>query len=65
MITDAEEAARQAVLLATGRPVRTADGGAVTLRCSTICVHGDTPGAGVVARRVREALLGAGVLRVG
>lgn len=65
VITDAEEAARQAVLLATGRPVRTVSGGAVTLGCSTICVHGDTPGAVVVARRVREALLGAGVLRVG
>jgi len=65
LIEDAEEAARQAVALALGEPVRTANGGEVVLRCSTICVHGDTPGSAVIARRVREALMGVGVLRVG
>lgn len=53
------EAAAQAVLLAGGR-VRAADG-YVSVPCETICVHGDTPSALDVARRVRGALEGAGV----
>lgn len=46
-VLDAEEAARQGVALAA--------------HVDSLCVHGDTPGAASVARRVREALLGAGV----
>jgi 5-oxoprolinase (ATP-hydrolysing) subunit A len=43
-----EEAAEQAVAVATGGAVR------------SICVHGDSPDAPVVARRVRASLVGAG-----
>lgn len=46
-VLDAEAAARQAVALAP--------------RVDSLCVHGDTPGAAFVARRVREALVEAGV----
>jgi UPF0271 protein len=46
-LLDADGAARQAVALAD--------------RVDSICVHGDTPGAAGVARRVREALVSAGV----
>lgn len=31
-------------------------------RCETLCVHGDSPGAAVIARAVREALAARGLL---
>jgi len=46
-LLDADAAERQAATLAG--------------RVDSLCVHGDTPGAAVVAQRVREALLAAGV----
>jgi UPF0271 protein len=33
----------------------------VALEVDTICIHGDTPGAPVLAARVRDALTAAGV----
>ncbi len=42
--------------------VQTADGKEVALRIDTICVHGDTPGAADLARRLRAALTGAGAI---
>lgn len=49
VITEAGAAAEQAVALARSGKVR------------TICVHGDTPGAIAIARRVRDALEDAGI----
>ena len=46
-LLDADAAAQQAAALAG--------------RVDSLCVHGDTPGAALVARRVRDALLAAGV----
>jgi UPF0271 protein len=37
-------------------------GAPVALRASTLCVHGDTPGARAVAEAVRKALETAGVV---
>jgi UPF0271 protein len=37
------------------------DGTRVPIDVDTICVHGDTPGAAALARRIREALTQAGV----
>jgi UPF0271 protein len=55
LLTDPEEAARQAVTLARGFVI--ARGGArVEVEADTICFHGDTPGAPEIARRVRESL---------
>lgn len=42
--------------------VQTADGQEVALRIDTICVHGDTPGAADLTRRLRAALTGAGAI---
>jgi UPF0271 protein len=42
--------------------VQTADGQEVALRIDTICVHGDTPGAADLTRRLRAALAGAGAI---
>lgn len=49
VIEDAEEAARSALRLAQSGLVR------------TLCVHGDTPGAVQIARRVRAPLQAAGI----
>ena len=48
LLTDPDEAAAQAVRLAAGGAVR------------SLCVHGDTPGAPAVARRVHERLRAEG-----
>jgi 5-oxoprolinase (ATP-hydrolysing) subunit A len=53
-------AARAAQMVARGR-VTAIDGTQVTLRAETICVHGDTPGAVALIRRIRESLAAAGV----
>ena len=41
--------------------VRSVDGHDVEVEASSVCIHGDTPGAVVMARRVRAALEAAGV----
>lgn len=61
MIDDPAEAAAQAVAIATGKEIRDAAGGFLSVRAETICVHSDTPGAVRIARAVREALLRARV----
>jgi 5-oxoprolinase (ATP-hydrolysing) subunit A len=37
------------------------DGTRVPVDVQTICVHGDTPGAAVLASRIRRALSDAGI----
>ena len=41
--------------------VEAEDGSTVQVRCDSLCVHGDTPGAVAIARAVRSALEAAGV----
>jgi 5-oxoprolinase (ATP-hydrolysing) subunit A len=60
VIDDIETAVAQAVKIATKGKVDIRSGGMLQLRADTICVHGDRPDAGVFARRLREALEGAG-----
>ena len=60
--TDEEkDVARQAVALATRQQVFAAGGAWIDLPCRTLCLHGDTPGAVDLARRVRTELEAAGV----
>ena len=61
LLTDPDEAATQAVSIATGGAVTAEDGSRVGLRAETICCHGDTPGAVEIAAAVRSALEAAGV----
>lgn len=61
VLHDADEIARRCVAMATGYPVTDVDGGELVLQPSSICVHGDTPGAVAIARAVRDALTDAGV----
>jgi 5-oxoprolinase (ATP-hydrolysing) subunit A len=61
VLHDAAEIADRCLAMATGEPIRDVEGGSLTLRPGSICVHGDTPGAVEIARQVREALTAAGV----
>ena len=61
LLTDPDEAAAQAVSLARDGFARASDGTRLSLRPDSICLHGDTPGAAVIARRVSERLREEGV----
>src|SRR5512143_3922630 len=54
LLTNPEEAAAQAVTLARDGFVRARDGSRLAIEADTICLHGDTPGAPEIARRIRE-----------
>ena len=61
VIHDPDLVAAQAVRMAVEGRVAAADGTDVATPVRSICVHGDTPGAVELARRVRAALSGAGL----
>lgn len=61
VMVDPSEVAARAVAIATSGTVTSRDGAIVEVRADSICVHGDTPGALVLARAVRDALESAGV----
>jgi 5-oxoprolinase (ATP-hydrolysing) subunit A len=61
LVTDPAEAADRAVRLVCDGEVETLDGGSLYLEPSTLCVHGDTPGATEVARAVKSALEAKGI----
>jgi UPF0271 protein len=61
VIDDANLVVERAVSIARDRIVVAADGTRVRLEVETICVHGDTPGAALLAARIRQALNDAGI----
>ena len=61
VLHDPQLIAARAVQLVVDGTVTTLDGTTIPARVESLCVHGDTPGAGDIARAVREALLAAGV----
>ncbi len=61
LITDPDEAAEQAVLLARDHAVVASDGSRLPLRAETLCLHGDTPGAAAIARRIHERFRAEGI----
>ena len=61
VIDDEEIVVSRAVAIARERMVIATDGTRVPLDVQTICVHGDTPGAAVLASRIRQALGDAGI----
>lgn len=61
VVTDADEVAARAVSLAADHRVVATDGSWIPVAASSICIHGDTPGSAVLARRVRDALADAGI----
>jgi UPF0271 protein len=62
VLTEPEEVASQAVAIARDGVVTADSGEAVPLRADTLCLHGDTPHAVVLARAVRDALSEAGIV---
>lgn len=61
VIHDPEEAARRTLAMVRDRVVTSLSGQAIPVEPDTVCVHGDTPGAVAMARRIRAALEGAGI----
>jgi len=61
VMTEVPEVVRRAVGMARGHTVTCVDGSSVSVRADTICIHGDTPGAAMLARAVRDALRQAAI----
>lgn len=61
VVHEEDEVVRRSVSMALGEGVTAADGNHVPVAARSLCVHGDTPGAAALARRVRQALEDAGV----
>lgn len=61
VLHDSDEVVARAVRMASGGEVIATDGSLIQLRADTICVHGDTPGAADLARKVRGGLEAAGI----
>jgi len=59
--TDPEAAAAQALSIARDGFVTALDGTRVEVKARTLCIHGDTPAAPAIARRIREVLQQEGV----
>jgi len=61
VLTDPDEVADRMLRLVTEREMIAVDGRIVMVEADSICVHGDTPGAVEMARRVRRTVEAAGV----
>jgi len=61
VVHDATLVVERAVRMVRDGVVLTAAGGEVALKVETICVHGDTPGAPELTRRIRAGLEAAGI----
>ena len=61
VLIDPEEVAGQVRSLVTDSEVRASDGSRIAVSFGTLCVHGDTPGAVTLARRIRQELAALGV----
>ncbi|MFJ7298076.1 LamB/YcsF family protein [Streptomyces collinus] len=61
VIHDPDEIARRTLRMVTEGVIRSIGGHDVPVDCDTVLLHGDTPGAIALARRIREELLAADV----
>ncbi|MFI6769096.1 LamB/YcsF family protein [Streptomyces sp. NPDC050355] len=61
VIHDPDEVVKRAVGMARDHAVTSRDGRRVAVAARSLCLHGDTPGAAGLARRVRSELTAAGV----
>ncbi|GAA4219983.1 UPF0271 protein [Streptosporangium album] len=61
VLHDPAEVAARAVRMVTAGTVTAVDGSEVAMDARSICVHGDTPDAVLLARAIRDGLLAAGV----
>jgi len=61
VIQDEAEIAARTVRMVTEGVIRSVSGHDIPVECDTVLLHGDTPGALALARRVRADLIAAGV----
>lgn len=61
VLEDPKEVVRRCLRLVQDGKVSDVDGGVVAVRARSLCVHGDTPGAVDLARRIRAALTDADI----
>jgi len=61
LLHEPEDAAKQAVSIATHGKLLAQDGSEISVSAQTLCIHGDTPGSNKIAASVVEALRAAGV----
>ncbi|MEC4018530.1 LamB/YcsF family protein [Streptomyces sp. H27-D2] len=61
VISDADTVLKRALGIARDRTLTSIDGQRVDIDARSLCLHGDTPGAAVLAQRVRAELDAAGV----
>lgn len=61
VLHDPEQIAERCLRMATEGVIEAVDGSQVEVRADSICLHGDTPGAVEMARRVRSALEANGI----
>jgi UPF0271 protein len=60
-LESAEDAAAQAIAIATRQRLMTAAGVEIPISADTLCIHSDTPNSASIARIVRERLVATGV----
>jgi UPF0271 protein len=63
LLTDPDAVADQVLMMLEGK-VRAATGKIISIAVDTICLHGDTPGAAAIAKRLRERMAVVGVAAV-
>ena len=61
LLTDPDEAAEQAVRLARDGTAVAENGSSIPVRADTVCLHGDTPGAAEIAKKIHERFRTAGI----
>ena len=61
VLHDADDVARRMLRLVTEGLVTAVDGSDVAVRADSVCVHGDSPGAVAMARRIREVFDAEGI----
>jgi UPF0271 protein len=62
VVSDVDAVLARAAAMVVDQSVVAVDGARVPLTVDTLCVHGDTPGAAELARRLRAALHAAGII---
>lgn len=61
VVHDTDEVVRRSLQMVLEGSVVAVDGSSVAVDAASVCVHGDTPGAVDIARRVHDTLVDAGV----
>ncbi|KAB2334937.1 5-oxoprolinase subunit PxpA [Cytobacillus depressus] len=61
VISDYEAMAQRVVRMVKEEKVITHDGKDASIKAETICIHGDTPGASILAKKIVEALKESGI----